>query len=218
MQAIILGCGSLLSHIEAAQAKMQTDFPVVELDRKYHVDPRQMQQEILTKLQQLPAEVDTVLVAMGFCGGSWQGERPGRRLVMPRVDDCVTLLLHTDDSPNFNLKQGRHFYLRDSDRGEHSLAAMQQRLCEQHGEEQGAAIFRSWFANYREADIIDTGAYDSQAADFLAEASQNAELAGCRLNHVPGSNLLLEKLVSGRWDEQFVVVEPGQAVELDLCV
>ena len=33
MQAIILGCGSLLSHIEAAQAKMQTDFPVVELDR-----------------------------------------------------------------------------------------------------------------------------------------------------------------------------------------
>ena len=70
MQAIILGCGSLLSHIEAAQAKMQTDFPVVELDRKYHVDPRQMQQEILTKLQQLPAEVDTVLVAMGVCGGS----------------------------------------------------------------------------------------------------------------------------------------------------
>lgn len=214
MQAVILGCGSLLSHIEAAQAKMQTSFPVVELDRKYHVEPRQMQQEILSKLQQLPEAVDTVLVAMGFCGGSWQGVRPGRRLVMPRVDDCVTLLLHTDDSPHFNLKQGRHFYLRDTDRGEHSLEAMQQSLREQHGAEQGEAIFRSWFAAYRDADIVDTGAYDSYAADFLAEAQRNADLAGCRLNHVPGSNLLLEKLVSGRWDEQFVVVEPGQAVEL----
>ena len=79
MQAIILGCGSLLSHIEAAQAKMQTDFPVVELDRKYHVDPRQMQQEILTKLQQLPAEVDTVLVAMG-CPGV-----PGGAIIMTTI-------------------------------------------------------------------------------------------------------------------------------------
>jgi len=216
MQAIILGCSSLLSHIEAAQAKMQTNFPVMLLDRKYHADPKLMRQEIEKQLQQLPDEADTILVAMGFCGGSWQDVRPGRRLVMPRVDDCVTLLLHTDEQPHFNLKQGRHFYLRDTDTGDYSLAAMQRSLCEQHGEDQGQAIFRSWFAIYRDADIIDTGVYDSQAADFLAEAQHSAELAGCRLNHVPGSNLLLEKLVSGRWDEQFVVVEPGQKINMDL--
>lgn len=216
MQTIILGCSSLLSHIEAAQAKMQTDFPVVLLNRKYHEDPKLMRQEIEKQLQQLPEDVDTVLVAMGFCGGSWQDVCSGRRLVIPRVDDCVTLLLHTDEQPHFNLKQGRHFYLRDTDRGEYSLAAMQQSLCEKHGKDQGQAIFRSWFAIYRDADIIDTGAYDSQAEDFLAEAQHNAELAGCRLNHVPGSNLLLEKLVSGRWDEQFVVVEPGRKINIDL--
>ena len=31
-----------------------------------------------------------------------------------------------------------------------------------------------------------------------------------KLGYVPGSNILLEKLVSGRWDEQFVILEPGE--------
>ena len=216
MQAIILGCSSLLSHIEAAQTKMQTNFPVQLLDRKYHEDPKQMRQEIEKQLKELPDEIDTVLVAMGFCGGSWQDVSAKQRVVIPRVDDCVTLLLHTDEQAHFNLKQGRHFYLRDTDRGEYSLEAMQRSLCAQHGEDQGQAIFRSWFAIYRDADIIDTGVYDSHAEDFVAEAQRNAELAGCRLNHVPGSNLLLEKLLSGRWDEQFVVVEPCQKINIGL--
>lgn len=30
------------------------------------------------------------------------------------------------------------------------------------------------------------------------------------MGHVKGSNLLLEKLVSGHWDQQFLIVEPGQ--------
>jgi len=55
---------------------------------------------------------------------------------------------------------------------------MQRSLCEQHGEDQGQAIFRAWFAIYWDADIIDTGVYDSQAADFLAEVQHSAELAG----------------------------------------
>ena len=31
-----------------------------------------MREHILVKISELPQEVDTVLVAMGFCGGSWQ--------------------------------------------------------------------------------------------------------------------------------------------------
>ena len=217
MVAVILGCSSLAGHVEAAQAKMQTNYPFIALERKYHVNPKQMRVEILQALQQLPAEVDTVLVAMGFCGGSWQNVAARQRLVLPCVDDCITLLLHTDGERHFNLKQKNHFYLRDTDEGEYSLEGIYQGLCQKNGSAKGAEIFNSWFAPFTDADIIDTGVYDCYAGDYLAAARRNADLAKCRLNHVVGSNLLLEKLVSGQWDKQFGVVEPAAyAVTADL--
>ena len=45
-----------------------------------------MREHILVKISELPQEVDTVLVAMGFCGGSWQDVCCDKRLVIPRVD------------------------------------------------------------------------------------------------------------------------------------
>lgn len=44
----------------------------------------------------------------------------------------------------------------------------------------------------------------------MAEVQKNADLIRCSLGYVEGSDRILEKLVSGRWDEQFVVLEPGQ--------
>lgn len=32
------------------------------------------------------------------------------------------------------------------------------------------------------------------------------------VKYVPGGTHLIEKLVSGRWDEQFAIIEPGEAV------
>ena len=39
----------------------------------YHRDPKEMQEHILAALRKLPETTDTVLVAMGYCGGSWEG-------------------------------------------------------------------------------------------------------------------------------------------------
>lgn len=210
MNAVILACSSLIRHVNAAQKKMRTCYPIIALDRKYHADPSQMREQIIAAAEKADPEADTILVAMGFCGGSWNAVPLEKRVVIPRVDDCITLLLHTDESCHPNLKQPGHFYLRDSDSGAYSLEAMQQNLCDRHGREQGLATFHSWFAGYTDVDIIDTGEYDCYSESYMAEAQKNADLVHCRLNHVAGSNMLLEKLVSGNWDQQFLVAEPGQ--------
>lgn len=44
------------------------------------------------------------------------------------------------------------------------------------------------------------------------KAQKNADVMNVALDYVEGSNLLLEKLVSGRWDEQFLVAEPGHLI------
>lgn len=207
---VILSCSSLLLHVEAAQTKMHTRFPVVNLDRRLHAEPKRMRSSILETLDALPPSCETVLAAMGYCGGSWNHIPLSRRVVIPKVDDCITLLLHTDDTPHGNLKEAGHMYFRDCDTGAYSIEGMKEEICRTYGMEFGTSIFGSWFQNYTNADIIDTGVYDCYSEEYVTEAQKNADLIRCSLGYVEGSNRILEKLVSGQWDAQFIVLESGQ--------
>lgn len=207
---VILSCSSLLLHVEAAQTKMHTRFPVVNLDRRLHAEPKRMRSSILETLEALPPSCETVLAAMGYCGGSWNHIPLSRRVVIPKVDDCITLLLHTDDTPHGNLKEAGHMYFRDCDTGAYSIEGMKEEICRTYGMEFGTSIFGSWFQNYTNADIIDTGVYDCYSEEYVTEAQKNADLIRCSLGYVEVSNRILEKLVSGQWDAQFIVLESGQ--------
>ena len=104
MNIVILSCSSLKDYVEAAQKVSHTDYPVIYLDRKYHMEPRIMRQMILEEEKKMSPNIDTVLVAMGFCGGSWEQVTFTRRTVIPRVDDCISLLLQKTDEYIPNLK------------------------------------------------------------------------------------------------------------------
>lgn len=209
---VILACSAMSLHVAAAQKTMKTDFPVIEVDSSLHENPSKMRQKIIETLEQMEKSIDTVLAAMGFCGGSWEDIATDKRVVIPRVDDCITLLLHTDDTWYPNLKQCGHLYLRDDIEGKFSPKSIKKNLCSQYGDSEGSFVFRTWFGSYTNADIIDTGAYDCHSEAYMLEAMENADLMEATLDYVPGSNLILEKLVSGRWDQQFLVIEPGNTV------
>ena len=110
MSTVILSCTTLLEYVRQAQKTCNTDFPVVELDRQYHTEPSKMREHILHTIAGLPIDVDTVLVAMGFCGGSWQDVSCSKMLVIPRVADCVALELTTPEYYAPDLKKPGHIY------------------------------------------------------------------------------------------------------------
>lgn len=212
MSAIIMACDTLLRHIEAAQKKAGTTYEVVELDSKLHADPDKMNEAVFDTMEQLPAEADTVLMAMGLCGGSVSDKPLPRRMVIPKVDDCITMLLHRDENWYPNLKEGGHLYLSDTADGYLSVENIQTRLVEQYGQKRGMMVFDMWFKSYKSVDIIDTGVYDCHSDAYVETARRNADLIQCPLAWVSGSNLLLEKLVAGIWDHQFLIGEKGQVL------
>lgn len=59
---------------------------------------------------------------------------------------------------------------------------------------------------------MDSGLIDCHSADYLEAAERSASLIGAEIRYVPGSNLILEELVSGRWEEAFLIVEPGETL------
>lgn len=59
---------------------------------------------------------------------------------------------------------------------------------------------------------VDTGMADCYSEAFVEMAQRSADLIKCDLDYTVGSNHLLEKLVSGQWDEQFLMAEPGHKI------
>lgn len=209
MNAVILSCQTLTAYVQKAQEACGTDFPVIELDRQYHVEQEKMRRHIMETLQQLPDEIDTVLVAMGFCGGSWQDVSCAKTIVLPRIADCVALSLTTPEQYAPDLKEPGHMYLFGDGETGFSVTAIYDNLYQEHGKVMADIIFNQYFENYYHLDIIDNGLYDCYDPEYVAKAQGEADRIHAQLDFVPGSNLLLEKLVSGVWDHQFLVVAPG---------
>jgi len=213
---MILACSSLLDYVNQAQKTMGTNYPVTFLNRKYHADPKKMRRHIIDAIDHMPEEIDTVLVAMGYCGGSWEDVAFPKRVVIPRVDECVSLLLHTDDRYCPDMKEKGHLYMKDRDPKAFSLKRAFEGFTEGLDEEEKERIRRSWVDCYTHVDVVDTGLYDIHSAEYTKEAKENADWIEGQIQYRKGGNRLIEKLVSGRWDEQFLVAEPGQNIGRDL--
>ncbi len=210
---VVLACSSLKDYVEAAQKTVGSCFPVVYLNRIYHRDPQEMRQHILEYLADLPQNVTTVLVAMGFCGGSWEKVQVPCRMVMPKIDDCVSLLLQTTDTPIFDLKKQGHLYVREKDPRRESFHAIFDKLTQDTDEETKRRYYEDWKKMYSHIDIMDTGLNDCHNGEYRAVVQEDAQWLEAELSYVQGGTYLLEKLFSGDWDEQFLILEKDGMVD-----
>lgn len=210
---VILACSSLMDYVNAAQKKAGTDYPVLYLNRVYHRDPKEMRQHILAQLDALPDDTGTVLVAMGFCGGSWADVETPCRVVIPKIDDCVSLLLQNGDTPVSDLKKHGHLYVREKDPRRESFHAIFDRLTQNVDEETKARYHEDWKRLYSNIDIMDTGLNRCRETAYRTVVQKDADWLDAELSYVSAGTHLLEKLFSGQWDGQFLVVEQGGCIK-----
>ena len=125
------------------------------------------------------------------------------------------MLLTIDDRPLPNRKIPGCMYLTDNRDEQMTIPGIRRSIIARCGEKRGDRVFRLYFKNYTRVGIIDTGVYDSYGPEYLDLAKESAELIGGSVIHVPGSNRVLEKLVSGNWDSQFNIAESGRILSDD---
>ena len=209
--SVVFACSTMLGHLRAANNILGTDIPVIPMGRQTFTYPSDMRQKIWEAAGRLPSSVKYILIAMGFSPETWNGLTLARTVVIPDFDDCISMLLACTDDQRGNLKQDYHMYYRDSDGGQYSIRAILESAQKEYGMEPGTTVFGSWFADYVSLDIIDTGAYDCYRESFVTRAEDDAQLIRVPVDFVQGSNRVCEKLLSGQWDSQFVVLSPGEA-------
>jgi hypothetical protein len=163
--------------------------------------------------EEVPVEpVEEVLLALGFCGNALQGLSARHlRLVFPRVDDCISLLLNRGCVREKIPRNPRHYYLtRGWFSHESSLKQAFDDWNKRYGPERAAKLRETMFAGYERVSLIDTQAYD---VDECIDKSRGVA-EELKLDHgiVPGSVQLLERLFKGERDSEIVVISPTEAI------
>lgn len=207
MNCIILACSSLADYVRAAQKKLGTNYPEIYLDKRLHADPKKMRDSILEKLNDVSEEYDTVLVAMGFCGGSWSNIKTNKRIVRPAVDDCVSLLLHSDKVSGYNLKKEGHLYMKDKNPNDFDIQKTFSNYTHDMDKETKHKIEASWKSIYSVIDVVDTGINNCNSSEYRIVAEKNASWLDGNVEYLNGSNILIEKLIAGDWDEKLFLIE-----------
>jgi hypothetical protein len=65
--------------------------------------------------------------------------------------------------------------------------------------------------NYKRIGFINTGQYEIER--YREYARRIAEEFNLRFEEIDGSPALVKKMLFGPWDEEFLVVEPGQTIQ-----
>lgn len=189
-------------------------YPVLWLKSGLHNTPSLLREEIQKLLDQCRS-ADTVLLAMGLCGNSVNHLKThGFRMVLPRVDDCISLLLGSvERRQSIAHTYGNTYFMTDGWlKGEKNIWSEYQYAVQKYGEDMGKRIFDTMFHHYQNLALIDTGCYPVEAQ--RAETRRIAEKLTLAYQELSGGTDYLEELLSGSWpEERYFLVPPYSVLE-----
>ena len=135
-------------------------------------------------------------------------------LVIPRVDDCISLLLGSKENRELCSKSGGTYFLTKGWlEGEFNIWKEYQATLARFGPERTERVFRRMLAHYQFLGLIDTGAYNVDA--LIPLVKEIASTLKLQIRMLPGSDRRLKKLLSGPWnDDEFIIFGRNTRIEL----
>lgn len=176
---------------------------------------------------------DAVVMAYGLCGKATHGlVARGVPLVVPRAHDCITLFLGSraryqdqfenqpgtywyaldylqrNDDPNTVLSLGA----ADAANGLNGTYAEYVARYGQDNAEYLMSVMGAWQQHYQRAVYIDMQIGSGDAVE--QQARDDAQRRGWVFERMQGDAGLIQKLVSGQWDQDFLVLQPGERLKM----
>lgn len=170
-----------------------------------------------------PYDFDAILIGYGLCSNAITGlQARSHRLVVPKAHDCITLFLGSKERYSECFKQLPGCYWYTASWIDNTIMPGKERetVMRQFFEKQGydedmidylIETIGGGNVNYTDAAYISMPFYDREKYhEFTREA---AEYYNWNYNEFNGDTSLLERFISGDWNEEdFLVVEPGETI------
>ena len=214
-EQVLIACEMIEDEVRAALDCTGAELDVIWVERGFHIQPAILRAE----LQRLIDWADShgarqILLAFGLCGGGAENLHTHQALLAaPRFDDCVNFMLETGERCCRGKARAGVYYLTRGWTQEGASLPMKQwvEYTERFGERKAKRLMEAMFGAYRSVTLIDNGCYDLD--DVMPIAHEIANSIGVDdVCQVDGSNKVLEKLLTGDWDDDIVVCNPGRPV------
>jgi hypothetical protein len=228
MRLLLLGCELLLRELCDAILRSPHLVEAQFLSAGLHeVGAEEMRRRLQAAIDAAdPARHDAIVLGYALCGTGLAGLRThSLKLVLPRAHDCITLLLGSRSRYQefFEANPGVYYrsvgWVERADQIQRQLNGMKHRssleeLVAQYGESNGAYLYeeyRRYEKSYSKLIYIQSGLEPDES--FIARARMEASSKQWDFAQVQGDLTLVRRLLSGHWDQDFLIIQPGYCIE-----
>jgi hypothetical protein len=186
------------------------------LDFGLHTDPARLRSALQQAINETDPAVDTIILGYGLCSQGVIGLKAVHsRLVVPRVDDCIAIFLGSGSAYREQTRSepGTYYLTKGWIEVGESPFSEHEKTVQRYGPEKAERIYRIMLKNYTRLAFINTGGYDLERyRDYVRRAATRFSL---RYEEIKGSAALINKMINGPWDEEFIVAQPGEVISLE---
>lgn len=205
----IYSCITLQKELEKTIEKIGFEGKVNYLNVVLHSDPKKMH-ETLQGIIDKNTEAEEIIICVSGCGkATCDLQATTCSLAVPRTMDCIDVLLtgsgiKRPDGAIFITKSWMNFMKNSS--------IDYTKLVKERGRAEAEAFLKQLYKGFTDFYIIDTGTYDLQEVEEYIMPM--VKLLEGTLTRLPGPYKVLEKLVSGDYDESVIVVPKGASLNI----
>jgi len=209
-QRRVIACATI---VEEMRPLLPADVPYEVLDFGLHLKPQELKRVLQEKIDEASQSAEVVILGYGLCSMAVVGlHATAATLVVSRSDDCIAIFLGScaaykqqasKEPGTYDLTKG-WIEVGDSPFSEYD------KLVAKYGETKAMRMMKLTLKNYTRLAFISTGDYNLET--YRAYARQASEKFDLRYEEIDGSSALVQKMIAGPWDDEFVVVSPGETI------
>jgi hypothetical protein len=213
MNECVIACETLRDELQFVMAKTNTKMPAFWIESGLHNVPNKLHTRLQEALDR-SAGYQRVYFLFGTCGNSVLGLKTGGfELIMPRVDDCISLLIgHREKREEIARAHAAYFLTEGWLRGERNMWVEYQYSVKKFGKAQAEEIIKLMYGHYRTLGLLDT---QVNPVDRLVDATKTiAETFNLTQQVIPATTAYIDELLRGPWPaSRFIVKAPYSEIQ-----
>ena len=191
------------------------DDEMISLEFGLHDYPGELNQRLQREINRV-GNCEAIILGYGLCSRGALGLASSKnKLVIPKRHDCIGIFLgsHKRYQEQHQKAPGTYYLTKGWIKHGGDPFKMLLKWRDKYGDEKAFRVIKKTLENYTRLIYIQTGK-DNQKNE-ISYAKKVATMFGLRFEIMKGDNVLLQKMVRGVWDDDFIIIEPGGKITLE---